>query len=295
MKCELECENCTGYCRLATASSLVRFIRENKTVKFAVGEKDNTGNVPLTITGFQIFADESKVKILSYNSKTIDKKPVFSVPFNKITDIIKEYFKESKLSYVDEILHTAEEINTGKRFIVPLNLRVKCKKKRHNKKNWDSKPAFLQSILWKYKENNELECSVIISPYYFGINKEAVKYSIENYGKMFRINDIGILVDLPEECYKFIKIEQHGFIRPIIIPFKNKGYIGIDGSYFYNITKEKITLIGCWDEKEIFKIDTGYEKEICNIFTGGVLELIVNHRHLIAPFALVNVNKVDYN
>lgn len=287
--------------------SLARFLREVDTVQSHIGESTASGPIEpgapkfLLKTGLQIDTTGTPVDILGDLSVSVERTKKFNTIKGKAPmTLIKDYIANSDEADGKELIQRIWDLESSKLLITPIKPKMACEvmvessdeepRAEDGKKKTRLKSSTVAMVKWTTnKEKNILEC-VVTTDVLDGMSGKRAKVSIEEYGKKIFLTDIERSKKSSDnECYKFIQISRHGYIKTIRVTNKMGHGLIVDNTFLYSVIEDKVLPIAYWDNRgELVgsEILAGIEKTPAFKLIKKNIQYIAQHRRYIVPNGL---------
>lgn len=294
-----------------TGKALANFVNYSKVTYTKLGTYSSSkqgGKIDVVASGHQIYDMNDKSIRLApstvytfTNVTALDKSPIFKNQLSiKTSKILSDFLDSTQLSteLKEDLIKKLKDINARKCLIIPLVIKSDFKVNYNNEDNKKEKVlAKVRDIKWMTnKETYKLECSVCFETKINGEDKY-IRYPITEYIKSYVPDKLEYSKNITKLNISILKFDPIGIINTIEL---TDGYqsLVIDNSFIYWSHNGITNVIGEWDYntgdllmnkntvKAIGKTD------LYKVFDNNI-NLIANHKHLIAPYNLFNTNKVN--
>lgn len=294
-----------------TGRALANLVNINKVTYNKIGTYSNSqknGKIDIVASGHQIFdmndnnIMNSPVTTYTYTNRTIiDKSSVFQNEFGiKTFMILSNALDKTDLEQEikDQLIQKLKDIDSKKCLVIPVrpyadykvNIEINGQKK-------NKVAAKVKYIKWlTNRETYKLECTVGFEVE-TGDGQKIMSFPIGEYGKTFTPDKMEYWNDINKADMSVLKFNNIGLIEPLELTDGLQSLI-VDGTYIYWLHNGTTNVIGEWDYNTgSLIINNETQKALARTdvfkFLKNNITLLNGHKHLMIPYNLAKLNKIN--
>lgn len=293
-----------------TGKALANFVNYSKITNTKLGTYSSSrqgGMIDVVASGHQIFdMNDKSLKlapstVYTFTNKTaLDKSPIFKNQLSISTSkLLKDYLDSVNMEeeLKKELLDKLKSIDSRKALIIPLVIGHEFKVSCDNENKKEKVMGKLRDIKWATnKTNYKLECTVCFEARLNGDDKY-IRLPITEYINSFMPDKLEFSKNITRLNTSILKFSTIGILNTIEITDEYQSIV-IDNTYVYWLHNGITNIIGEWDyttgdllfNKETQKAIS--KSDVYKVFDNNI-SLIANHKHLIAPYNLYEINKIN--
>ncbi|MCL4417392.1 MAG: hypothetical protein M1365_11960 [Actinobacteria bacterium] len=287
----------TKYCIESAGEALNHFINNIDVVESDIGNYRNSSRE----SGINMVVISTQTLVLYFVAhllSTLDVGLEVNSQFNEFmgktpVQILKGYLNKNNEGCSDT-LEKLKGIISNKHVLVPFKPDTECIISIESS-NIKSKAIKISSVIWKMdRETNKFQGKILIYVKSIGKNSGVYKLPFEEYGKSFKIESIERSIKNSNIDRESVKFNRFGIINPLVIN-DGRNEIALDCCNLYIILNNSVNIIGKWGiNGTINETDEAISlhKTKAYKYLKTNLDYIEKHKRFIAPFGLVESNKI---